>query len=242
MAEFEDHQKPQNLGNLPEPISAERGEYPFGPSTFENPGVGGIMDPRYRIPPDIRNENAVRQLPSIDKSPSISALVDSTFDTRPVNAWDFHSVGSGILNPGNGSAVDTLTFTHTIPNGYIGILRGFKYKALALAGFRAVSFDNNTDFFDIFSITLLNDNIIVPNFEQMKLGQVANVMIPTHVIGNENKSFTLKLEASDYYMNTVINALLTSNMRVSFELYGNHLLSRGLPVNFENISQTTTGK
>lgn len=231
--EFEDQ---QTMGELPLPIAVERSE------DWKNKDVSSYTG----VPPDIAASNNVMQVtrgPTSNISPAIPALVESTFDTRPVNARDFYTTGQGFFQFGTGavSSFSEISLTHNVPQGYAGIIRGFKFRAV-----NPFLWPSNESRFDEFNnliaVTLLRDDIIIPGYAELTLGQVQNDLIPIHYVVRENKSFTMRLKASNYYM-TAINSLIGPfrPFYFSMELYGNELLSRGLPTEFENMSQTLTG-
>lgn len=229
--EFEDQFKTpsSDLGELTDAISIERGEYWGAKKDPDSPqgNDGGIFPGtnRYIVPPDVAAENTRRELEGQIHSPKIQQLVESTFDTRPVNARDFHKTGSVNVNTDEDFNIDPTQFDFEIPSGYIGILRNFKYYT---------DIPIVPDVSSYLSVSILVDGIIHPDYEKMPLGQNSNGMIPIHALVNENKIISLQFHPTEAY------ALATPTLVVKYfvTLYGNLLLSRGLPLEFENISQT----
>jgi len=236
--EFEDQ---QGVGELPHGIAVERGE------NWKDKDVFNISGNHQGIPPDIATSNGVMQVASKQSSnisPQIPSLVESTFDTRPVNGRDFYITGREFFNWNSSFPtlnIDTISLTRNVPNGYVGILRGFRFGAFSPLAFPANE-SRYPDMGELITATLLKDNVIIPGYDNIQVGQIQNELIPVHSLVNENKTFTIKLKASNYYMEA-INEHIGFNIPYYFsiEMYGNELLSRGLPLEFENMSQTSTG-
>lgn len=227
--EFEEQQQSDvSLGELPPPVSNERGES-YTPDPVKAPPyfANSILQARSSIPPDIAAENARRELEGGIHSPKINKLVNSTFDTLPVNARDFYHTGTVTVNSNEDLNIDPTQFDFVVPSGYIGILRGFKFH------------NDDMVFPDTFSYvktSVLIEGITHPDYSLLILGQSSNGMIPIHALANENKTISLQFHPSLAFA----NATLADTQTFVVTLFGNLLLSRGLPLEFENISQTTS--
>lgn len=230
--EFEDQLNDQDgLGELPTPISSERGEvWPPTGEPVSPPYFGEGLFPgqnRYNIPPDIAAENARRVLGGDISSPKIHQLVNSSFDTLPVNARDFNSVGELGVNTDDDLNIDPTQYDYNVPDGYVGILRGFKFYAdVPIVPDRS----------DYILISVLVDGIVHPDYENMPLGQNSNGMVPIHALISGNKAVSLKFTPS-LLLATAASAWGVLEMTFNVTLFGNLLLSRGFPLEFENISQ-----
>lgn len=225
--EFEDQLNNNvSLGELPLPVSIERGEN-YTPDPLKAPPFfpSSIRQARSSIPPDIAAENARRELGGKIHSPKIDKLVNSVFDTLPVNARDFYSIGQLTVNSKADLNIDPTQFDYTVPSGYVAILRGFKFHNETI---------EYPDISSYVTTSILIEGIVQPDYSRLPLGQTSGGMIPIHAMASESKIISIQVHPTiGFAFNTTEN---TQTFIVT--LFGNLLLSRGLPLEFENISQT----
>lgn len=235
MSEFEDREN-ELLGELPDSILKERGESASDniEPDFIPPGTLAEGRTGAGIPLDIQREQ--RRLQGAEGgtlgSPPRDLSVTSVWDARPMNARDFLVTGTDtILFANGGPAKKRAEFFYTVPSGYTGVWRNFSYTPNDFF----VPPPQDTLEFDGIKITLLRDNVVIPDFESMQLGQSAG-FTPCFVIGVEGTQFTIRLDVSDAYLSEVGDATYL------FSINGTNLLTRGLPPEFEIASQESTGQ
>ncbi|MES9855931.1 MAG: hypothetical protein ABW166_04915 [Sedimenticola sp.] len=207
------------LGELPMPNRIERNEnigYSNEGTRFDKFGGKSLLDNRnYGAPYDIRQENDVRSRPGEIGSVPRRFDVTSTFDARPVNGRDFLETFSLSFEAGEGPVTDSNTFT--VPDGYIGIVRGFRYFV-----------SNVVDVLgETFLVSLIANSTIVTNYDNMALPQIINAPIPCYAISNYLKNIGLKITHPSSRSGAGGDVL------IRVEMYGNLLLSRGIPSQYE---------
>lgn len=220
--ENEDYQN--ELGELSEPTFEERGGFP--------PQAKGVQyQPGQQLPPDMayQNEANAGLGTAVLGGPALGTYVTTTYDARPINARDFFT--SAINNAetdGSTAGEIPADFSFTVPQGYVAVLRGvawdFSIPSLADEG------SPSPDYNYTFTVRLQVDGIAVPNYDDIAgFGAFLNDLVPCYVLANEGQTITLSVRI------TSDNAL---TIGVNQKLYGNLLLSRGLPTNFEPGSLT----
>ncbi len=88
--------------------------------------------------------------------------------------------------------------------------------------------DNIVAIDDPLVVTIIADSVSIDNYNQMALSQIVNNFIPCYGISNSLKTIGLKMTHSEP---TVLPG--TAEIRCHVELYGNLLLSRGIPAQYE---------
>ncbi len=211
------------LGELPLPNRLERGEnigYSDKGTRFDRFSGRSLLDNRnYGAPYDIRQENDVRSRPGEMGSIPRRFDVTSTFDARPVNARDF--LETFIFNftvNGDAGIADTQTSTFQVPDGYIGIIRGFRYYLS-----RYLNIENRS-----MTVSVIADGVVLNNYDNMLLEQIVNDFIPVYGISISLKNIGLKIKHPE-----PIDILDEETVQCRVELYGNLLLSRGIPAQYE---------
>lgn len=229
MSEFEDMQN-ENLGELPDGITQERGET-YLPQPLPDPGPSGVMDPRYRQPLDIQTEERARQRPGAPSSGEVGS-VTSIYNTRPVHGRDFIHTDFAILD----SNLDA-ELTYTVPNGYIGALNGFRFCPLILVGYYAADLNTSDPADDLFFRgTILHNNSPVPEYSDIKLNQYESDGIKCHLVVDEGDTISLKLHMNNNLWFQLVDNYLGAgfdDVIIEMELYGQNLLKRGLSLPFE---------
>jgi len=231
--EFEDRE--QGLGELPD---------------FE--GYSNIIPDN--IPSRIAPADIVKQAESYNDgkgkigSPVIPASVTTVYDARPVNARDFvfsnvDNVAKEVLpNGGPGSPEkSTPQAAYIVPAGFTGVLRGFAFEPAVFAGFTSAEKCAGDEINSVKASLFIN-NIVVPDFQNIPCGQSINRLFPTFVVAGEGQTFKLILSVST----TLINRIAVGNGAgnpcfYKITLYGNNLLTRGMPTPFEIASQNMSG-
>jgi len=219
--EFEDREGSEQLGELNYPLSLERGElYQPDPDPYANTGVPG----------DVGYQEGVRGAEQLPGTISQGAAVTSTYETRPINSQDFMSMATPNFVVGNGNPeVSVISHSFLIPQGRTGVLHGFSLSANQL-----ITPGAGRNIFDEFLTTLFLDGSPVTNYIEMPLGLQTNTL-PTEVIGNAGQIFTIQTRWAEPDFGSTVQA----NIVLQFTLYGQLLLTRGLPTKWEtgNIKQ-----
>ncbi|MES9901028.1 MAG: hypothetical protein ABW148_18680 [Sedimenticola sp.] len=219
--EREDSEQGQ-LGELPESLRIERQENAgytkegtrydgFANSLFDNRDLGP--------PPDIALESAIRNRPGEMGSIPRRFDVTSTFDVRPVNGRDFlETFYVTFLVDGDAGISDTETVLFNVPDGYIGIIRGFRYYLSRYLNIEGRSM----------TVSVIADSVILNNYDNMLLEQIVNDFIPVYGISTGLKDIGLKITHPE-----PMEILNDEFVECRIELYGNLLLSRGIPSQYE---------
>lgn len=209
----EERENEEQLGHLPE--DRIEGQV-IGPAEAEagQEGAG--------IPVDIQRQEGVVGLDTQpDRLMSQGAEVLSVYDSRPINARDFTDTQfRSVSIPASPTGPVVANFDFFVPGGYIGVLRGFHYENEAPSG----SADRTT-----FACSILVNDIIQVGYENLLLGQVTPKPVdqPCFILAGLKGKITLRL---------IIDATMlggVSDLPIYTELYGNLLLTKGVPLNFE---------
>ena len=108
----------------------------------------------------------------------------------------------------------------TVPEGYVAILRAFKYTADPVL---------NLPCTDVL-ISILVDDIPQPNFDQMPLGSEQDVLLPTWILADNGQRIALRYDNS--------SAAPAFSVEVCVTFYGNLLLRTGVPIEYEQGNPT----
>jgi hypothetical protein len=238
MAEEErgEYYVPPTLGELSRSLGVERREleafdlegkivppaHPGGPSQVADLARGtGIID-------------TIETQKISPRPPALLYQVVSTYDSRPIQAYDFqHSECGNItwIAGGSGSEFNPVTFTYIVPDNTIAILRAFRYQ-VTTAPINAVTEGDCW----LFSDLIVND-LPVREYNRMLHPVFMQRFFDTFLIVDERKRLTLQLRMADdgtdvveFYGDLEANDLQSP---VLAELYGNLLLKTGVPVEFE---------
>lgn len=232
---MDDREKEESqLGELTDALFRERGGFP---PLARNPRYQpGQYVPGQTVPPDIayqgRVGKAVEQFGEFGTVEQ-STYVQSTFDARPINGVDFltkQKVRIAFQNP-NGAAVDVPgEVSFIVPQGYVGILRGFAWS------FNVPIFprdDNDSFEMGIVSISVLVNNVAQNFYNDLDAfgANVAN-FLPTYIIAETGNEIKVRINLGNLNPAGITNTTLYDE-DMTITLYGNLLLSRGLPAQFE---------
>lgn len=178
--------------------------------------------------------NVLETQPVSPRPPALLYQVISTFDSRPIQAFDFqHSECGNIrwIPGGSGSEFDPVEFTYTVPENTVAILRAFRYQ-VTTAPINAVTEGDCW----LFSDLLVNDQP-VREYNRMLHPVYMQRFFDTFLIVDERKRLTLRLRMADdgtdvveFYSDLQLNDLVSP---VLTEFYGNLLLKTGVPIEFE---------
>jgi len=246
MSEFEDRENELNgMGELPDSIQQERKEFSqfdaYG-IPIDPPPARAIGTPRAAgIPPDIAKQNEVyADGDGRLGSPVIPATVTSIYDARPVNARDFKVTSIKMLSTAGGGVPQTLTADYTVPLGYTTVLKGFQFVPHVMLEPRL---DEATSFiYDMVDVTLLINDIVQQDYNNLKFGPFMDLAQETFLIASELQIITLKCVFSSDYLNVLGDYPFgIEDSPVLLQLYGNNLLTRGLPTPFEIATQIKSG-
>jgi len=254
--EFEDRESelsaPDNLGELPTGISRERNEL-YRRTRTEAPPQTPVGTPR---PAGVPNDVAMQARAYGDGkgelgSPIIPASVTSTYDARPVNARDFVSAQEVQIVTGTSPETinaQTLSVDYTVPVGYTGILRGFQFFSqlvpeIPTGQLFQPSASLVPSMFTLTSVSILLDGSVQPDFNNLPFGAIMDTPQECFIIAGELQKITLQVTFSQLYVDSVsiASGVGTKVIPVLLSLYGNNLLTRGLPKAFEVSSQDQSG-
>jgi hypothetical protein len=237
--EFEDREN-ETLGELPQSIQTERGE--FSQHNADNnplPGNqgGGVAPPQPTIPPDIvKQAEALQEGRGKLGSPVIPASVTSVYDARPINGRDWMLTEYQLVqNPNGGAGNQTLTLQYVVPPGFTGVLRRFAFEPSIFGAFTDTEKRAGTEW-DGVLVSLKVQGINVPDYQNLMLGQSADILMDAFVLAGEGQTLELVLKYS--------SAMITKmgdDTAVLMRMYGNNLLTRGLPTPFEIATQIKSG-
>lgn len=211
------------LGELPSSLLQERREgadYVNEGTRYDGFFARSPFDNRnYGPPPDITAENQVRSRPGEMGSIPRRFDVTSTFDARPVNGRDFLETFNLFFTL-DGGETDPVTEEDTfiVSDGYVGLIRGFRYFISNIQ-----NLDN-----DSLLVSVLSDSVPLNNYDNMLLPQIVNDFIPTYGISNPLKNIGLRITHP-----IPPNLVGITTVQIRVELYGNLLLSRGIPSQYE---------
>lgn len=211
------------LGELPSSLLQERREgvdYVNEGTRYDGFSAKSLFDNRnYGPPPDIALESAVRNRPGEMGSIPRRFDVTSTFDARPVNGRDFlETFFLDFEVDGDAGISDTQTVLFEVPDGYVGVIRGFRYFLT-----RFLNIEDRS-----MTVSVIADSVTLNNYDNMLLEQIVNDFIPVYGITTGLKNIGLRITHP-----FPIDILNEENVQCRVELYGNLLLSRGIPSQYE---------
>jgi hypothetical protein len=197
-----------------------------GYSPVELPAELFIADSeRFKVPQIDAQDLAT--IPVVPGTLPSDVTVRSTYDTRPVNAYDaIFNVPLGAVEGSPALAVGSNIITVNVPNGYVVVIRGVKIIVTPLP---AVSI-NDIDYL----LTLLINGGAVPNYENIAVGPLMNNFLPAHAIAGQNQTFGI-----NYIVNS---ALPGGTYSLDAQFHCNLILATGIPAAFEIANPTPSKK
>lgn len=220
------------LGELTRGIATERGEldeYDLrGPAGVppQNPGGSAAVADLQRATGivDYTENNRVSLRP-----PALLYQVVSTYDSRPIQAYDFQDSECSTINWGGVPPVfapfNALTFI--VPENTVAILRQFRYQVIDAPVNAVVEGDCwlQSDLF-------VND-LPVREYNKMTLPVFMEDAFDCFVIVDERLEIRLRLSIFDPNNTEFSQALNGLSAPVIASFYGNLILKTGVPVEFE---------
>jgi hypothetical protein len=150
-------------------------------------------------------------MPVIPGTTPLDADVRSVFDTRPINGFDTIFVSDGETT---GSEPVIQTYTFSVPENYIAVIRGIKFVANKMP----VSLLDPT----LVKMSLLVNGGTVPNYINIP-EVIYGHWIPAHVIAGVNQTF-----GAIFYLD-----VLPAGFTLTAMFHCNLLLATGQPANME---------
>lgn len=202
------------LGDLPEDITAERQR------------VAGLSRQMRNRPSsredsiaDIKYQDVKARTPKEAGVIPFSGEVISTYDSRPINAVDFSSTNleTFTLTAVAGDAT-TVTATYTVPGGYVGVLRGYRFEMTPVVPISAGGL-----VMDIFV-----NGVSMLGYRSLIHGQILNDFVPCFVLANGGEEIEIKIRAP-----AGINSVIPDVRQVLIEMHGNLLQTTGAPLQLE---------
>jgi hypothetical protein len=148
-----------------------------------------------------------------------SGEVISTYDSRPINALDFTSTAyPQFVIPAIPPAPVVLQSNYTVPGGYIGVLRGYRYEMDPI-----VPINYGQLLLDIFV-----DGVAQLGYQGLMHGQILAAFVPCFILISDGGTVTFQWRAP-----TGIGSNPGDVRHLIVEFYGNLLLSTGAPLTLE---------
>ena len=227
--ERQDYYIPPTLGELNTALGAERGElqaYDLEGRRVPPGAPGGVTQVA-----DLGRQTGIvdttERMAISPRPPALLYQVVSTYDSRPIQAYDFQSsLCSAIefFQSGPSATFNPVSITYTVPDNTVAILRKFRYTVQ----FAPVNHVQEGDCW-LQSDLFVND-LPVREYNQMTLPVVMERPKDAFVIVDERKRIRFTLSDAGAVLASGIDGISSP---VLFELYGNLLLKTGVPVEFE---------
>ena len=226
--------------------------------------------PMYRpgedLPPDIAYQQSVLTESNLNTQqgvnpPTQRQTVQSVFDVRPINGRDFISTASAemratydletMLRIDTANNSDPAITTFTVPEGYVALIRGFKFCIVDYTKTLANNYNDQfpgityieSPFISIAQglagpeVSLKIDNTIVPNYDLMdNLGFFIDDFQECYVLVDAGETFQLSVRCPaaldlPVYPSSPSNNQMLYN--VTSVIKGNLLLKTGVPARYE---------
>jgi len=239
MAEEErgEYYVPPTLGELPRLLGTERREldaYDLSGDTGVPPGSPGGESAVADLARGTGIIDTLESRPISKRPPALLYQVVSTYDSRPIQAYDFQlsECGNIVWTPGGGGSVfAAVNFEYVVPTNTVAVLRNFRYQVIT-APINSVTEGDCWLFSDLF----VND-LPVREYNRMLHPVYMRDPFETFLIVDELKRIRLQLRMADDGASPVeFFADLSAaglNSKVIGEMYGNLLLKSGIPIDFE---------
>lgn len=223
------------LGEVPRDLLYERGDLPRFDTTGKynppriDPATGVVHNSQVA---DIARPTAIiedmkgRQVPKTP--PPLYFRVQSTYDSRPIQAYDFQANRATVINFETSGDFDPVSMTYTVPENTIAVIRGYRYQAspVPIGIVTEGTYWLQSDFFD--------NDVPVREHVGMYHAVFMRQFIPTFFIVDERHVLTFQVsqnpdaEISDSMDGETIGLL--------FEIYGNLIPKTGIPKEYEIAS------
>lgn len=196
-----------NGGN---PLESPSGEFELSRGEKQRPGTKGIK----AIPP------SVSHVP-VGIAPPSPLVVVSTFDTRPISAFDFCFEDVGILD--QGEAANDVILTGTVPDGFTLVLRRIRLEFTPNGLVNLTTATSNE-----ITLQLLRNRAVIPSNLGVLRGSLDVYEWHTHQVFGMGEEFGMQ----------VAGGFLTpaSTIYASAMFYGTLIQSKSLPPETEIAS------
>jgi len=227
--------QPPTLGELSRSLATERGEL----DAYDLKGPTGVPPQSPGGPAAVadlqRDTGLIDYTENRYVSPRPPALlyqVVSTYDSRPIQGFDFQHSECGVIEwiaGGGGATFLPVEFTYSVPENTVAILRSWRYQVV-LAPVNAVTEGDCW----LFSDLLVNDQP-VREYNRMLHPIVMRKPFDSFLIVDERKNLTLRLRVADDGASPVefFADLVGLVTKVEVRMYGQLLLKTGIPIEFE---------
>lgn len=221
-----------DLGDLSRGLAHERGE------TWSQEARGRVPPAQPGGPSQVadqaRGTSIIADLqrdPVAQVAPALAFQVQATYDSRPIQGYDFQASGCNLVSfidgGGGETTFDPVEFTYLVPDNTIAVLKAFQYRIIN-GPVNAI-----TEGGCYLGSTLFVDDLPVREYTRMRHPQYMLERFPAFVIADERTTIKLTLfhlDPADNVLNTEIEDL---NAPVLFNFYGNIILKTGIPKEFE---------
>ena len=237
--ESDDYYTPPTLGDLTRQIAKERGELVDWDleGKYVPPATPGGL-PLVNKSADLNRETSIIErttnYPVSPRPPALLYEVIATYDSRPIQGFDFQFSECKFLTwtPfAGGSTFAAVEFTFLVPENNVAVLRSFRYQVTE-SPINAVTEGDCW----LFS-TLLVDGSPVRQYNRMLHPIKMPRLFPAWLIVDERRELTLRLHVADDGVDPVeFGASLAAASLVTpilTELYGQLLVKTGVPIDFE---------
>jgi len=232
MAEEErgEYYVPPSLGELSRSLGVERGEL----DAFDLEGKvapPGAPGGAAQVADLARGTGIIDTIETQKISPRPPALlyqVVSTYDSRPIQAYDFQDSECQFINWGGvPPTFSPVSLTYDVPVNVVAVVRSFRYQVID-APVNAVVEGDCWLQSDIF----VND-LPVREYNRMLHPVFQELFFPCFIVVDERKEIRLQLSQFDPANTEFSQALNGVTAPVQLEIYGNLLLKTGVPIEFE---------
>jgi len=232
MAEEErgEYYVPPTLGELSRSLGVERGELEAFDleGKIAPPGAPGSAG---QVADLARGTGIIDVTETQKISPRPPALlyqVVSTYDSRPIQAYDFQDSECNFINWGGAPPTfSPVSLTYNVPVNVVAVVRSFRYQVID-APVNAVVEGDCWLQSDVF----VND-LPVREYNRMLHPVFMQLPFPCFIIVDERKEIRLQLSTFDPDNTEFAGALNGFGAPVIMEIYGNLLLKTGVPIEFE---------
>ena len=219
------------LGDLPRSLAFERreqgpegrGQIPPGSGPGSRGAVADLARPTDIV--DFTETHTVNPRP-----PALLYQVVSTYDSRPIQGYDFQSSSCNAIDffdDGASGNFDPVSHFYEVPPNVVAVVREFRYQVAQAP----VNHVTEGDCW-LQSDVLVND-LPVREYNQMVHPVMMINAFPMFLIVDELETIELRLSLRDPANTVLSQAIDGIQSPVLFELYGNLLVKTGVPIQFE---------
>jgi len=223
------YEQPSGLGDLTRGIARERGETFDEPYMRAPPGAPGGSQ---QVADLARGQQIIRDIqsdPMSQVAPALAYQVQSTFDSRPVQAYDFQKSECSNITWGGApptfAAFDAVEFM--VPENTIAVIRWFQYQVVDPPVNAVVEGDC------WLQSDLIIQDLPVREYNLMIHPVIMEDRFPVFVIADERHRVRLQLSVFDAANTEFAGALNGYRSPVIASLQGNIILKTGIPKEFE---------